>query len=292
MIFLELTYHAENENLTIRNVVKNKFNISSRLLTKLRKNNKILLNGKSTYLDKPMVKNDVLNINLDFEEDNSNILPKAMSLEILFEDDCFLILNKPSNIAVHPSILHYDNSLSNGVKNYFDSINLKRKIRPVNRLDRDTSGIIIFAKNEYIQESLISQMKSNTFYKEYLAILDGNLEKKTGTINAPISRKEDSIIERCISETGSLAITEYSVIKDFENYCLVKFILKTGRTHQIRVHTKYIGHPILGDTLYGTPSQLISRQALHSNKVEFIHPLTGKSISLEVNPPSDMLNLL
>ena len=124
MIFLELTYHAENENLTIRNVVKNKFNISSRLLTKLRKNNKILLNGKSTYLDKPMVKNDVLNINLDFEEDNSNILPKAMSLEILFEDDCFLILNKPANIAVHPSILHYDNSLSNGVKNYFDRLNL------------------------------------------------------------------------------------------------------------------------------------------------------------------------
>ena len=123
-----------------------------------------------------------------------------MYLQIVYEDDAFIVINKPSNIPVHPSMLHYENSLSNGLKYYFDSIFLKKKIRPVNRLDKDTSGIVIFAKNEYVQEALIKQMKSKTFKKEYFAICDGSFSSDlySGTINAPIARKENSIIERCI----------------------------------------------------------------------------------------------
>lgn len=172
---------------------------------------------------------------------------------------------------------------------------LHRKIRPINRLDRDTTGIVIFAKNEYIQECLVKQMKQGIFYKEYLAILEGLLDKTSGIIDAPIARKDGSIIERCIDKNGAKAITHYEVISSKDNLSLVKFVLETGRTHQIRVHSKYIGHPILGDTLYGTlygnETKLISRQALHAHKTSFIHPITKNKIELISPLPSDMLEI-
>lgn len=182
--------------------------------------------------------------------------------------------------------------MANGVKYYFESIGLNKKIRPVNRLDKDTSGLVIFAKNEYIQECLVKQMQNNTFYKEYIALLCGNLENISGKIEAPIARKENSIIERCINPNGDYALTYYELIKNYPNFCLVKFILKTGRTHQIRVHSKYICHPILGDTLYGTSSDLINRQALHCRKLSFVHPITKKELKLEAPIPLDMQSLI
>ena len=165
---------------------------------------------------------------------------------------------------------------------------LNRKIRPVNRLDRDTTGVVIFAKNEYIQECLIKQMINNSFYKEYVAILNGTLEKQKGTINAPIARKDGSIIERCIDENGAKAISHYEVIDVKNNLSLVKFILETGRTHQIRLHSKYISCHILGDTLYGTKSNLISRQALHCHKISFTHPITKNKIEFISPIPEDI----
>lgn len=135
-------------------------------------------------------------------------------------------------------------------------------------------------------------MAKNTFHKVYLAILKGTLTKSSGIINAPIARKENSIIERCIDPNGDTAITEFKVIKQYEKYALVQFNLKTGRTHQIRVHSSYIGHPILGDTLYSTPSELIKRQALHSYKICFIHPIKNISVNYISNLPNDMLKLL
>ena len=187
---------------------------------------------------------------------------------------------------------HYEDSLSNGVKYYFDSIGLKRKIRPVNRLDKNTSGIVIFAKNEYLQEALIKQMKNKKFEKEYFALLEGNIKEDSGTINAPIARKDNSIIERQISKDGFPSITHYELIKNYNNLCLVKFLLETGRTHQIRVHTNYIGHSILGDDLYGKKSKLINRQALHAYRVKFIHPITKNIIEIETNLPNDMANII
>lgn len=151
-------------------------------------------------------------------------------------------------------------------------------------------GLVIFAKNEYIQECLIRQMKNNDFKKEYIAILDGILSKKFGTISVPIARKDNSIIERCVDfENGEIAITHYDLIKIINNsLSLVHFILETGRTHQIRVHSAYIGNPIVGDTLYGNSSKLIDRQALHAYKITFIHPITKKNIILEADLPKDM----
>ena len=223
------------------------------------------------------------------EEENDNIVPVKMNLDILFEDDCLLILGKPAGIAVHPSILHFDDSMSNGVRYYFDLIGLKKKIRPVNRLDLNTSGIIVFAKNEYIQECLIRQMNENQFKKEYIAIVSGILDKKVGTINLPIARKENSIIERCVSPNGKTAITHYEVLKEFSDaISIVKCSLQTGRTHQIRVHFMEIGHPLIGDSLYGSKSSIINRQALHCNHISFIHPITHKTLSIDCELPLDM----
>lgn len=290
---MKLEYIIKNNNYSnLRQVLTQEFSFSNRLLTKLKKENKIFLNKENTYIDKAISINDLIEVFIDFEEDNSNIVATKLNLNILYEDDCFLIINKNFGIAIHPSILHYDTSLSNGVKYYFDSINLKRKIRPVNRLDKDTSGIVIFAKNEYVQECLVKQMKNNIFKKEYIAIVEGTLEKKNDVIDLPISRKENSIIERCVSPDGEYALTEYNVEKEFNDLSLLHITIKTGRTHQIRVHMSNIGHPILGDTLYGKTSNLISRQALHAYKVEFVHPISKKKMKIIAPLPDDIKNII
>ena len=293
---MKLTYKIkENDSYNnIKELLKAYFKISDRLLLKLKKNNKIKLNDKETNINSPLSFGDIIEVLIDFEEDNSNIIPVKITLDIIYEDDAYLIVNKPAGIPIHPSMEHFTDSLSNGIKYYFDSIDLKKKIRAVNRLDKNTSGLVIFAKNEYIQECLIRQMKTENFYKEYIALCEGVFEKEKGFINAPIARKENSIIERCVSVSGDTAITEYEVLKynKEKNYSVVKCVLKTGRTHQIRVHMSYIGHPLLGDTLYGNSSELINRQALHSYKTSFIHPIYNKKEQYIANIPNDMLSLI
>lgn len=286
---MELKYIIKNNNLSINQILKNELEISSILLNKLIKNHKIFLNGNICDTRNKGNIGDVLIIDLSYFEDNSNILPKEMDLNILYEDEWLLIVNKPANIAIHPSILHYEDSLSNGIKFYFDKIGLHKKIRPVNRLDRNTSGLVLFAKCEYIQECLIKQMASNKFKKEYLAICSGIFEEKFGTIDLPIARKENSIIERCISEKGQKSITHYKVLKELDNCSLVRCILETGRTHQIRVHMSAISHPLIGDSLYGTTSNFISRQALHCYRLHFTHPVTKCELDFVCDLPSDFL---
>lgn len=291
---MNLSYQIDKDDHydNILHVLKEQFLLSDRLITKLKKANKIYLNDLPTYTKKSVTVGDKVSVLIDFEEDNSNIVASNIPLDIIYEDDYLLVINKPANIAIHQSILHFDNSLSNGVKFYFDKLGLKKKIRIVNRLDRNTSGIVVFAKNEYIQECLIKQMKTKELKKEYLAIAKGILESKSDTLNFPIARKEGSIIERTVNSDGDSAITHYDVVKEFNNLSLVHIVLETGRTHQIRVHFSYIGHPILGDTLYGSPSELINRQALHSYKLTFIHPVTKKVLSLEAPLPNDIENII
>lgn len=290
---MTLTYHVSNNNLiNLKELLKSHFQISDRLLAKLKNAQKIFINGEKASIRASLKTGDLVEVNLNFLENNSNIVPTKMKLDILFEDEAMLIVNKPAHMPVHPSMDHFEDSLSNGIRFYFDEIGLRRKIRPVNRLDKDTSGIVIFAKNEYVQECLVRQMKTNTFVKEYIAVCSGSFDCKAGTIDAPIARKEDSIIERCVSEAGDKAVTHYEVLKSTNNYSVVKCILETGRTHQIRVHLAHIGHPLLGDTLYGTSSPLIHRQALHAYKVKFIHPISRKAIELTAKIPNDIENII
>lgn len=291
---MEINYIVKNNDnyLNVNDVINLEFKISSRLKLKLIKNNKIYLNNMPCDTRTPIKENDIIKIIFDIKEDNSNIIPHKMNLNIVYEDEWLLILNKPAGVAVHPSLLHYEDSLSNGIKYYFDNIGLKKKIRPVNRLDLNTSGLIVFAKCEYIQECLIKQMANKNFIKEYLAITNGKFNNKSGTINLPIGRRPNSIIERCVDKKGQISVTHYNVIKEVKNYSLVQCTLETGRTHQIRVHMAYINHPLVGDSLYGKSSNLINRQALHSSKITFIHPIFHKEISLVSEIPQDMQALM
>lgn len=287
-MILEYNVKENNKYINVKELLKDYFQISDRLLVKLKHNQKILVNNEKAFIDMALSSGDTVSVHLDFVEDNSNIAATKMHLKIVYEDEALLIINKPFKMPIHPSMEHFNDSLSNGVKYYFDKIGLQKKIRPVNRLDKDTSGLVVFAKNEYTQECLIRQMKTNKFKKEYIAICNGIFENPKGTIRLPISRKDTSIIERCVSEAGDIAITHYEVLRTVNNYSIVKCILETGRTHQIRVHMAYIGHPLLGDTLYGTSSSLISRQALHAYKISFIHPITKKLLELTANIPDDI----
>ena len=284
---MTLYYIVENENLNINAILKSKLQISTRLLYKLIKNKMVYLNGNTCDTRSYVHIGDVISINFNDVEDNSNILPINIKLDIVYEDDWLLILNKPAGIAVHPSILHFDDTLSNGLKFYFDKIGLKKKIRPVNRLDFNTSGLIVFAKNEYIQECLIQQMANHTFQKEYIALVSGTFDEKKGTIDKPIARKPGSIIERCVSPDGKKSVTHYEVLKKWSDSSLVKCKLETGRTHQIRVHLASIGHPLLGDTLYGGTSDSLEHYFLVCYKLSFLHPIGKKPLTFQL--PKDSL---
>ena len=290
---MKLEYiNTENKYETIKEVAKNHFHISDRLLLKLKTNNKIFLNDKLAKTYFPLTKNDIVIFDLSIDEKSKNIVPTKIQLDIVYEDEAMLIVNKPAGLPVHPSMEHFTDSLSNGIQYYFEKNNIHSKIHPVNRLDKNTSGLVVFAKNEYIQSILAFQMTNHVFEKCYLAILCGNLSKESGIIDAPISRKQGSIIEREVNKHGKRAITHYHLIKNYTDFCLVEFELETGRTHQIRVHSKYIGNPILGDTLYGNSSDLITRQALHAYKIEFIHPITKKQMIFETDLPNDFKKIL
>ena len=289
---MNLIYKVEL-NMSINDILTKKLDISTRLKNKLIKNQHIYLKGSFVDTREIAHLDDILTIDLSYPEDNTNIVPTKMDLDIIYEDEHILAVNKPAGIAVHPSILHFNDSLANGVKYYFDKIGLRKKIRAVNRIDLNTSGLVLFVKNEYIQECLIKQMNSSTFEKIYLALVSGHLKEPKGIINAPIDRKKDSIIEREVSEKGQVAITHYNVLQEFEKYSLVQCSLKTGRTHQIRVHMAYIGNPLLGDYLYNPTNQIfINRQALHSYKMNFIHPISKKPIYLEAPISKDIKKLI
>lgn len=291
-MILKYIVKETDKYINLKDLLKNHFEISDRLLVKLKHNQKLFINDVSVPVNAPLNVNDIVSVCIDFVEDNSNIVPIKMNLKIIYEDDAFLVINKPAGMPVHPSQDHFEDSLSNGIKFYFDEIGLQKMIRPVNRLDKDTSGLVVFAKNEYVQECLVKQMKSKQFIKEYLAICNGVLENKSGTINAPIARKSNSIIERCISPDGDTAITHFEVLENTSTYSVVKCLLETGRTHQIRVHMAYIGHPLLGDTLYGTSSPLISRQALHAYKIKFIHPINKNTLEFSAPIPADFEKII
>ena len=249
-----LLRYIVRDNKNLRSILKDELNISSRLFNKI-KNKYVFVNSEHAIYYKDLNVNDVVEVDFSYDDDNYNniVSNPDIKFEIVYEDDWLLIVNKGDNLPVHPSLNHYDISLSNGIRAYFDKIGLNKTVRLVNRIDKDTTGLVVIAKCEYIQECLIKQMNDDSFIKEYIAIARG-LVYSTGVIDFPIARKDGSIIERCVDlARGEKAITNYVRL----NYnpeldiSLVKCRLLTGRTHQIRVHFAYMGHPLLGDSLYG-----------------------------------------
>lgn len=291
-----MTLEYENskfeENLTVKSVLKSRLNISNRLITKLKFNKKLFIEKdneiRMASINEPLKPNEKLIVYIDFDEVD-DITPQEGSLEILYEDDYLLAVNKPKDMVVHPCAYHLENTLSNYIKFY---LNNNKKIRPINRLDKDTTGIVLFAKNEYIQECF----KNLDVSKEYIAIACGILDEKEGTLNFPIARKPESIIEREVNFVeGQEAITCYKVIDEIKKnglvFSILNVLLKTGRTHQIRVHFSYINHPLLGDSLYGIASDLIDRQALHAYRIKFNHPILNKEIEIIAKLPEDMKSI-
>ena len=224
-------------------------------------------------------------------DEDSDMKPHKMQLEIIYEDMDLLVLNKEPFTLVHPTPNHPDGTLSNGVASYFLECGLKRKVRILNRLDRDTSGIIIFPKNSFGHQQLAAQMEHGKVVKKYLAIVHGNITKDWGEINLALGKGEDGI-RQVVRDDGAEAVTRFKVLERVGEGTLVELELLTGRTHQIRVHLSHMGYPIMGDHLYSHGESHIDRQALHAYGMSFVSPRTDEMISLHAEMPEDMKNLL
>jgi 23S rRNA pseudouridine1911/1915/1917 synthase len=290
---LKHTVASEDSGKTVKYILKARLMLSERLVKKLKYSSKILCNSIPVRVNEYVNEGDIIEAHIDFIEESPDITPQDIGIEIIFEDDCMIAVNKQPNIVVHPTCSHPDGTVANAVMYHMLKNGEFNKIRPVSRLDRDTSGVIIFAKNQFVQEALIRQMNSNGFKKEYLGVVHGTVNKTSGTINLPIERKPGSIMLRQVSPTGDISVTHYNVLEYLEGATYLKFILETGRTHQIRVHCQAIGHPLIGDTLYSDIiTQMINRQALHSYKASFTHPLTNNEMVLTAPVPDDINSLL
>ncbi|MDI3310234.1 MAG: RluA family pseudouridine synthase [Thermoanaerobacterium sp.] len=282
---MKIVVNKEDAHLTLKEFLLNK-GFSPTLIRKYKNRGEMLVNGEISIVNKIVFEGDIVELFLD--DENTSVSPEKMDLHICYEDDDILVVNKDAGIVVHPTAGHPDGTLANGVAWYYEKNNINAPIRPVNRLDRDTSGLIIFAKNPFMQNYLqiVCPMK-----KLYIAIVQGDLEDR-GTIDLPIKRKPGSTIERMVDDDGDTAVTDFYVLKRGEELSLVKLELKTGRTHQIRVHLSHIGHPIIGDTLYGSDTSYIKRQALHAYRLTFRQPFIGKCISIYSPIPEDMKAVL
>lgn len=292
---MKLKYLIDDEfhGLPLEKFLKNKLRLSQRLLRKLKANERITCNGIVHWVSQIIFCGDIIEIDMDFHEETEFLEPQDIPLEILYENQGLIAINKRPGIVVHPSANHHDMTIANGLLHHYNKSDIHIKIRPVSRLDRDTSGVILFAKNPMVQEALIKQMSTGDFQKEYIGVISGNISPKTGTIDLPISRKEGSIMEREVSPDGARAITHYKVLKYFSNSTLVKFFLETGRTHQIRVHCLTIKYPLIGDTLYSNlKSDLIDRQALHARRIKFLDPITNEKIIITAPTPDDIKLLI
>lgn len=215
-----------------------------------------------------------------------------MDLDIVYEDEWCLVINKPPFVPTIPSREHPGGTLANGLLDYYRENGIAATIHAVNRLDKDTSGLMLVAKHRFAHSLFSSMQKQGSIKRTYAALVEGALTEESGIIDAPIGRKEESIIERTVREDGQDAVTQYQVMSSAEKYTLVTLRLETGRTHQIRVHMAYIGHPLCGDSLYGGSRDLIGRQALHSRVLSFFHPLLEKEMTFEAEIPADMQAVL
>ncbi|SDJ86762.1 RluA family pseudouridine synthase [Sediminibacillus albus] len=251
----------------------------------------ILQNGKPATVRKKLTAGDRLQVIFPPEQRGNHMQAANVPLHLIYEDDDVLVLDKPAGIASIPSHQHPSSTIANGLINYYEKKQLAYTVHIVTRLDKDTSGLMLVAKHRFSHSRLSDQQKQGCIKRSYSAFVEGKMEQKAGTINAAIGRKHGSIIEREVTEHGQQAITHYQVIEELDGYSLVDIQLETGRTHQIRVHFSYIGHPLIGDDLYGGNSSRIARQALHCKTLAFSHPASGERLEFTAEMPKDMTSL-
>jgi 23S rRNA pseudouridine1911/1915/1917 synthase len=277
----QLEIPIEWENITIEELLRNKWQAPKKLIHKMRMNKDIQVNGELFSWHKPLQKGDQLQINL-FSEDDYGVIPVGEDIDVLYEDDHLLVVNKRAGIDTHPNEPDEVNTLANFVAFYLQAKGEKCRVLHVHRLDRDTSGAIIFAKHALSKAILDRLLTERQIKRTYWAIVQGKLSKKAGTVSEPIGRDRHHNTRRRVSPSGQPATTHYKLLEEAKGKSLIQLQLDTGRTHQIRVHMSYIGHPLAGDTLYGG-KPIYSRQALHAKKIAFPHPLTGETIECKAS---------
>lgn len=293
-----LTYSitANQHNMTIQQFLKMQGYSRQNIVALKKLPESILVNGRWEYVSYRLQEGEELTIIMAEDSSSEKIVPINLPLTIVYEDEDILVLNKPANMPIHPSLNNYENTLANAVAYYYEQQNKPFIFRCINRLDRDTTGLTILAKN-MLSAGILSEMISKREIKrEYLAIADGiGITPKSGTIDAPIARMDCSTIERCVDfEKGERAVTHYEVLQESieNNLSLINLWLETGRTHQIRVHMKHLGYPLIGDFLYHPENTKISRQALHAHRLTFLHPITKEPLCFTAPLPEDMAYLL
>ena len=260
---------------------------------------RVLVNDKVVFKAGFLVKkNDIIKTDFLFDEPLDHVEPENLPLDIVYEDNDLAVINKPRGMTVHPAAGNFKHTLANAIAFYFKSLSdVNGNIRPgiVHRIDKDTTGLLVIAKNNIAHLSLAKQIQDHSARRTYWALVEGVVKQDSGTINTFIARdKNDRKKMAVVLNSGKKAISHFTVLRRFDSYSLLEFVLETGRTHQIRVHCAHIGHPIVGDLLYGYKKQKfkLDGQLLHAKKLTFIHPMTGKIMNFEVNLPNDFIEIL
>ena len=279
-----------SDGKTVEQVIRKTYNMSTKLITRLKFDGRLIVNDVPVKTVHVVHSGDVLKVVIPVGT-GENIVPVKLDFKICFEDEDILVADKPALMSVHPSMNNFDNTLANAVCYHWQQMGTPYSYCAVNRLDKGTSGLLIIAKNSHVHNMFMHQIQKREIKRCYTALVHGCVANDEGTIDAPICRADDSVITRIVSPQGQRAVTHYKVVKRMTDKTLVRVVLETGRTHQIRVHFQYIGHSLVGDWLYGGDTSLLNRQALHSSILDFTHPITGENMHFESDLPQDIAAL-
>lgn len=286
-----INFKVKGETIKIETILKTDFSVSSRLFAKLIKNKNLFLNGEIAHRKDKGKEGDIITIFLADEED-TNKKQDDIPIDIIYEDLDLVLLNKQPNVVVHPTKNYPYDTILNAMSYYFEQNNIRKKVRFVNRLDRDTSGILVIAKNSFGHQQMSKQFEEDTIVKGYTALVEGIVELDSDILDMPIDREGEDSPRRTVRSDGKACITKYQVIERYKNTTLLSVKIETGRTHQIRVHLKHIGHPIVGDSLYNKESPLIDRQALHSSYLKFKTVRSNEVVEVRAELPRDIKKVI
>lgn len=288
---------VEHGGERIDKFVAQKLDKSRSLVQKLIKDELVLVNGEVVKTNYSVADGDEIDVKQLDVVGNTNIIPQPMDIDVVYEDDDLLVINKPSGLVVHPAPGHYQDTLVNGLLAYSNKLSdINGEFRPgiVHRIDKDTSGLLVVCKNNETHEELANQLSDKTLFRQYLAIVHGEIEEDEGEIIAPIGRDpRDRVKMAVVAKNSKAALTNFKVLERYDHYTLVSCNLLTGRTHQIRVHFDFINYPLVGDPLYGIKPTIDTKgQALHAYKLGFIHPRSGEYMEFEAKPPQEFVDTL